>query len=691
MNPSTAVGLIMVALALLQSRGSKRRLAFAVSGGTIGALKLLDLVFGLDIGVDRLLFQDRHPLPSPMALTTAANLVLIATASVLLDHYNRRWICAGQLLASLASLLSLFALGGYLYDVQAMYDTMAIHTAIAFILLACAVLLSRPDEGLATFLTSDTAGSALVRRLGPAVILLPLVLGYLRLLGQQAGAYDATVGIVLFAMATIVLLSVLLFVTGRRLHRAELDHRVLERERMEILEHTPNLLGVAGLDGYLKVVNPAWRATLGTAESRLLAEPFPTFFHPDDRKKLINMLSRLTKKRNFRNIELRLLCADGSVRHLAWNLTSLHRENRILLTGLDITDRKRFEDELRAKHDLLESVLETVSDGMTLSDEQGYFHVFNAKMEEITGYTKAEALASGDFSRLVYPRPEDHQCALDGLKEIIEQRGARDIETTIVAKDGSEKELLVSTSILEQDGRMLFLSAYHDISLRKRMETALEVQKAYFERLFEEAPEAIALVGEAGVVVRVNAEFVRMFDYSREEVQGREITELITPDDLREQTRVLRQRIERGETLSFESTRLRKDGTPFDVSVTAAPVPLEGGGLGIYVMYRDISERRRIEAERELLITQLQQALADVKTLSGLLPICAWCKKIRDDGGYYHAIESYISKHSAITFTHGICPDCKEKWKNGFATAAPGSHEAKAVLDEEVADSCHCD
>ena len=69
-------------------------------------------------------------------------------------------------------------------------------------------------------------------------------------------------------------------------------------------------------------------------------------------------------------------------------------------------------------------------------------------------------------------------------------------------------------------------------------------------------------------------------------------------------------------------------------------------------------ERRRIEREKEQLITELQKALAQVKQLNGLLPICCACKKIRDDGGYWNQLESYISDHSSADFTHGICPDC---------------------------------
>lgn len=76
---------------------------------------------------------------------------------------------------------------------------------------------------------------------------------------------------------------------------------------------------------------------------------------------------------------------------------------------------------------------------------------------------------------------------------------------------------------------------------------------------------------------------------------------------------------------------------------------------------RDISNRKRMEKEREELIQRLQDALSRVKKLSGLLPICASCKKIRDDKGYWNQIETYIRAHSEADFSHGICPECAKK------------------------------
>ena len=83
---------------------------------------------------------------------------------------------------------------------------------------------------------------------------------------------------------------------------------------------------------------------------------------------------------------------------------------------------------------------------------------------------------------------------------------------------------------------------------------------------------------------------------------------------------------------------------------------------GFFVaVFENITKQKQAEAERENLIKQLQEALANVTSLRGLLPICASCKKIRDDKGYWNQLEHYLSKHANLEFSHGICPECREK------------------------------
>jgi hypothetical protein len=81
----------------------------------------------------------------------------------------------------------------------------------------------------------------------------------------------------------------------------------------------------------------------------------------------------------------------------------------------------------------------------------------------------------------------------------------------------------------------------------------------------------------------------------------------------------------------------------------------------VYWLVREVTEQKHLEKEKEKLIKDLQDALGQVKTLKGLLPICSACKNVRDDQGYWKQIEVFISKHSEAEFTHSICPECAKK------------------------------
>lgn len=92
----------------------------------------------------------------------------------------------------------------------------------------------------------------------------------------------------------------------------------------------------------------------------------------------------------------------------------------------------------------------------------------------------------------------------------------------------------------------------------------------------------------------------------------------------------------------------------------------------------------RMDREREELIRQLQEALAQVKTLSGLLPICAWCKNVRDDQGYWLRVEEYIQAHSEAKFSHGLCPDCARIHFGADPTASQPSSKDPNQLEDHL-------
>jgi len=117
-----------------------------------------------------------------------------------------------------------------------------------------------------------------------------------------------------------------------------------------------------------------------------------------------------------------------------------------------------------------------------------------------------------------------------------------------------------------------------------------------------------------------------------------------------------------GQPVIIEHTHRDRESRSRDVEVHGYPIFDDTGKLVQVIEYSiDISERKQAAQEREALITDLQKALQEVKNLSGLLPICSSCKKIRDDNGYWNNLELYISEHSEAEFSHGMCPDCAQR------------------------------
>lgn len=123
----------------------------------------------------------------------------------------------------------------------------------------------------------------------------------------------------------------------------------------------------------------------------------------------------------------------------------------------------------------------------------------------------------------------------------------------------------------------------------------------------------------------------------------------------------LNQVLQGKEEVTADASKCNAKGEEMEFIVTARAFrDPEGKLLGIVESFQDITERKKLENEKEKLIEKLQASLEKVKLLSGFLPICASCKKIRDDKGYWSQIESYIREHSEAEFSHGLCPDCME-------------------------------
>ena len=124
----------------------------------------------------------------------------------------------------------------------------------------------------------------------------------------------------------------------------------------------------------------------------------------------------------------------------------------------------------------------------------------------------------------------------------------------------------------------------------------------------------------------------------------------------------MKQIINGREEISIESAKHYFTGKTKTFIISARPFrDVNGNLIGIVESFQDITDRIKAENAKVELIDDLQEALDRVNLLSGMLPICASCKKSRDDKGYWNQIETYIRDHSEAEFSHGICPECAQK------------------------------
>ena len=174
-------------------------------------------------------------------------------------------------------------------------------------------------------------------------------------------------------------------------------------------------------------------------------------------------------------------------------------------------------------------------------------------------------------------------------------------------------------------------------------------------QFFEVSVDLLCCLDFSGYFKRLSASWERALGFTREELQARPFVEFVHPDD---RARTLEQNaaVRRGgSALGFENRYLCKDGSFRWLRWNASSIIV---GRTIYGVARDVTEEKAAHAERERLVTELQDALAEVKTLQAILPICSYCRKVRDDENYWHSVEEYVARHTGSRFSHSICPNC---------------------------------
>jgi PAS domain S-box-containing protein len=199
---------------------------------------------------------------------------------------------------------------------------------------------------------------------------------------------------------------------------------------------------------------------------------------------------------------------------------------------------------------------------------------------------------------------------------------------------------------------------YQDL-LAKVEELAESLER--YRSLTKNASDLLYRTDKQGKITYISSSVFGLSGYTVEEAIGMNMAEEVYLNP-QERDNFLHELRIHGKVNNFEAQLKRKDGTVWWASTNAHFFKNQAGEIaGVEGITRDITELKLAQEAQNKLINELQEAIDEVQTLSGLLPICSSCKKIRDDKGYWNQIESYLQKHARAEFSHSLCPECTER------------------------------
>lgn len=334
--------------------------------------------------------------------------------------------------------------------------------------------------------------------------------------------------------------------------------------------------------------------------------------------------------------------------------------NGFAVTFTDVTHRFKQSRALEQEKNFLEAIFSAVQDGLNVLDADLKIVKINPAIQEL--YDDNVEIC-GKKCHVVFQKrgtPCDSCPSIRALST--GQKQTATVPFPSVARP--EKWFhLTAAPVKSSDGTITGVVEHvADVTKRIQAEEQLKWQNSFLETVVESLPYPFLVVNVADFTVvkanRLAAPAGLIPGITCHELTHRSLKPCAAGDD---HSCPLQMVMQTGKPVVMEHIHYDGQGDEQFVEVHGYPIFSPDGRVVQMIEYGvDITERKRQEQEKERLILELRKTIDDVKKLRGMLPICSWCKKIRNDEGYWQQIESYISLHAEVDFTHSICPDCME-------------------------------
>jgi PAS domain S-box-containing protein len=646
MNPITAIAFVLtgIALIILSQQPSKQ----PFSSGTAVTLYILSgvpiiLAFLKVAGfpVDTLLLisgmereQDLRPFLLPPASIT--NLVLLCVAITFTATGSVPAKRIANLLIGIGSVGALFAVIGYSYDVAEFADfsimPMAVHSAIGFLLAGISLLLINHNVGFMSEVTSPNSGGTISRTLIPVALVVATLIGYSRFFVASRNPISMELGFSLLLTIAVSLFVVVVLFVAKKLNIEDGKRRVAEaqlanlnsdlaREVVErkveldqnekryqaLFDQSVDAISLSDINNNLIYQSPAAERITGYKLEERRALPGTALIHPGDMQDAAVRLSSI-KNEPGRSVKYqwRIKHKDG---HYFWmegvvtNLIDDPNIGAIVNNYRDVTERKQHEEKIAGSERRFRALVEHSVDAIVLTDENLKFLYQSPSVERMTGISMEHRQTNPNVR---YTHEDD----IPALQEAIEK--SKDTPGRAVPFHARMLHMFghtiwvegVITNLLQDESVGAMVFNYRDVSERRK----LEEQQALFTSLVNSSNDAILSKTLEGIITSWNRGAQLLFGYTPTEAVGQSIMILVPPELRKEETSILN-RIRNGEFVeTFETRRIKKDGSIAYITITASPIRnADGQVIGASNISHDISERlnseRKLKGERTMLRT----------------------------------------------------------------------------------------